>query len=54
MAKYKNIKTGFIFETSCTLKGEDWEEISNPLPILEKEERVEEKPIKTKRTKKYE
>ena len=53
MAKYKNIKTGFIFETSCTLKGEDWEEISNPLPIKD-EEVKEEKPIKTKRTKKYE
>lgn len=53
MAKYKNIKTGFVFETSCTLSGKDWREISSSLPI-KKEEREEEKPIKTKRTKKYE
>lgn len=54
MARYKNIKTGFVFDTSCTLSGKDWKEISGPLPIKEKkEEEIDaEKPIKTKRTKK--
>lgn len=54
MAQYKNIKTGFVFSTECELQGEDWEKLS-PSPVITKEtvaEEVEEKPVKTKRTKK--
>lgn len=46
---YKNTKTGFVFNSPCELKGEDWVTL-NPSPVNEKE--VEEKPVKSKRTKK--
>jgi hypothetical protein len=58
MAQYKNIKTGFIFETECELHGEDWEKLS-PSPVIsedvpkEDSEVVEEKPVNKKR-KRYE
>lgn len=47
---YKNVKTGFIFETSCEIKAEDWVKLDSQPTISEKEE---EKPVKSiKRTKK--
>ena len=45
--KYRNIKTGFVFDSPCELKGADWEKIPTA-PIKE------EKPVKAKRTKKDE
>lgn len=47
--KYKNTKTGFVFDTPCELNGQDWVKLS-PEPKKEKEE----KPVKPKRTKKDE
>lgn len=41
--KYKNLKTGFIFETPCEVKAEGWVKL-DPQP-------KEEKPTKTKRKK---
>lgn len=48
--KYKNTKTGFVFDTPCELKGADWELISSA-PIKSEEK---EKPVKPKRNKKDE
>lgn len=47
--KYKNTKTGFVFDSPCELKGEDWVKLS-PSPV--KEEKTEDKPVRTKRNKK--
>ena len=44
--KYKNTKTGFVFETSCELKGEDWVAL-NPSPSKSKEPK-EVKPVRKK------
>lgn len=49
--KYKNTKTGFVFETPCELNGADWEKISTA-PI-KKEKKSDEKPV-VKRNKKDE
>ena len=46
--KYKNTKTGFVFDTPCELKGADWELIPEA-PIKKNE-----KPVKPKRSKKDE
>lgn len=50
MATYKNTLTGFVFETPCEVKAEGWETLS-PKPIT-KAAKEEEKPVRTKRTKK--
>lgn len=47
--KYKNIKTGFVFESKTEIKGEDWV-ILDPQPSLKASEKTEPKK-KTKRTK---
>ncbi|MDO4800613.1 MAG: hypothetical protein Q4A15_00460 [Prevotellaceae bacterium] len=46
---YKNIKTGFMFDTPCDLKGADWIKVESA-PIIVKEEK-EKKPVKKKVTK---
>lgn len=28
--KYRNKNTGFVLETECVVKGENWEELSSP------------------------
>lgn len=43
--KYRNVKTGFVFETSCEIKGEGWVKL-DPQPTISKG--VEEKPKTTK------
>lgn len=48
---YKNTKTGFVFNTECEIKAEGWVKL-DPQPIITEEK--EEKPVKTKRTKKNE
>lgn len=49
--KYKNTKTGFVFETPCKLKGQDWVEMPSPSLVKEKEEK---KPVRAKKEKKDE
>lgn len=46
--KYKNIKTGFVFESNTEVKGEDWVELS-PLPSVYEEN--EPKPAPKRRKK---
>ena len=41
--KYKNLKTGFVFETACEIHGEGWVKL-DPQPITKG---VEEKPKTT-------
>lgn len=45
---YKNTKTGFVFNSPCELKGQDWVKLNSASSLNEKEEK---KPVK-KRTKK--
>ena len=47
--KYQNIKTGFVFESDSECKGEGWVKLN---PRSAPDETNEEKPVKTKRTKK--
>ena len=46
--KYKNTKTGFVFDSPCVIKAEGWE-ILDPRPTIEE---IKEKPVKSKRNKK--
>lgn len=46
--KYKNVKTGFVFATTCEIKGEGWVRL-DPSPVIKEKE---EKPKTTKRVKK--
>lgn len=50
--KYRNIKTGFVFESDTECKGEDWEALSpSPKVAPVQQPDVEDKP-KPKRVKK--
>ena len=46
--KYKNTKTGFVFDSPCEIQAEGWEKL-NPSPVKEVKE---DKPVRAKRTKK--
>lgn len=49
--KYRNTKTGFVFDTPCTIKAEGWE-VLNPQPSVKAEK--EEKPARVKKERKHE
>lgn len=50
--KYRNIKTGFIFETDSECTGEGWELISSPKKVESKKaEPIEEEPKPKRNTK---
>lgn len=46
--KYRNTKTGFVFDSDTECKGEDWEKLNSPSTSKETKE---EKPAKAKRIK---
>lgn len=50
--KYRNIKTGFEFESDSECKGEDWESLSpSPVaPVQQPDEEVKTKPKRTRKT----
>ena len=47
--KYKNTKTGFVFEANTEIKGEDWVKL-DPQPSLKASAEKTEPTRKTKRT----
>lgn len=49
--KYQNTKTGFVFDTPCELKGEDWVLLPGPSSKVKEKEN---KPVKPKKEKKDE
>ena len=50
--KYKNIKTGFVFDSQCEIKAEGWVKL-DPQPVITEEKKAD-KPVRTRRTKKDE
>jgi len=43
--KYQNTKTGFVFDTPCELKGDDWVKLPSPSQKVKVEK---DKPVKAK------
>lgn len=50
--KYRNINTGFVFESDTECKGEGWERLSPPPKVAPVQQPAEEDKPKPKRTKK--
>ena len=48
---YKNVKTGFMFESQCEVVGADWVKIESA-PIISVEKKEEQKPKKKRTVKK--